>query len=610
MVGKDQSSGGNMRFILALSAFLVGSLLLSSYDVSIASARGFDLNLKAPLVVPADQQGIHWGNFQQDKCTQPGKRQYSAILWGIPWGQSWETACANTPADIQGHHFERPSRCVNTTANMWGEFDVPDGTCLAQWKPSKPDQCTGIGVRQYSAQLIVPDGVSWEAACLATAATIQGQAFAKPTRCVNQGVFGMWGEFDIEDTSCVAEWKSFKPDKCVATGVRQYSAQLNVPTGASWEAACEGTGATIQGQAFAKPDRCKNEGVGGMWGEFDVKDDSCLPKWNPFKADKCVAVGVRQYSAQLLVPDGLAWETCEGIGATIQGQVFAKPDRCKNVGVGGMWGEFDVKDDSCLPAWNPFKADKCVAVGVRQYSAQLNVPDGLSWEASCVVTGASIQRQVFAKPNRCKNEGLGGMWGEFDIKDDSCLPAWNPFKEDQCIGLERRQYSAQLIVPDGLSWEASCVATGASIEGQAFAKPTRCKNVGLAGMWGEFDVTDTSCRPRWGEFKRDRCTGTWTRQYSAILWEIPRTLSWERTCGLTGATVAGQVFSKPSRCVNTNLNEWGEFDVTDRLCAIEYPLTQMSWQTIVAIVVALLVVLVLVVLWARFFPRRRTEHQA
>jgi len=254
--------------------------------------------------------------------------------------------------------------------------------------------------------------------------------------------------------------------------------------------------------------------------------------------------------------------------------------------------------------------DKCVDPGFRQYSAQLIVPDGLSWEVSCNKAGATIQGQAFAKPSRCKNTGLTGIWGEFDVKDDSCKAQWNPLKEDQCVGLDKRQYSAQLLVPDGLSWEVACEATGATIQGQVFAKPDRCKNTGLTGMWGEFDVTDTSCRPHWGEFKRDHCTGTRTRQYSAILWDIPKTLSWERTCALTEATVAGQVFSKPSRCVNTNLNEWGEFDVTDRICALEYPLTSMSWQTIVAIVVGLLVVIALVVLSLRFFPRRRTTHEA
>jgi len=521
-----------MRLLLTLISFLFGSLLLGFYDISNASDRGVDLALNEHLLAPANQQGLHWEELKKENCVGQGKRQYGAHLIGSDKPANWERDCWATSIDIGGKQYNARA-CVGSMFGMWGQFDVPDASCpMSYWDPFKPDRCTGTGVRQYSAILrVLPENASWEDECAKTGATILGQEFAKPTRCVKE-MFGL----------------------------------------------------------IAK----------NMWGEFDVKDDSCMPKWDTFKADQCVAVGIRQYSAQLLVPVGLAWETCSGIGAYIQGQVFDKPDRCKNEGLGGMWGEFDVKDESCLAKWDTFKADQCVAVGVRQYSSQLIVPDGLSWEVSCETIAASIQRQAFTKPDRCKNEGLGGMWGEFDVKDDSCLPAWNPFKEDQCVNLDKRQYSAQLIVPAGLSWEVSCVATGASIESQVVAKPDRCKNMGLAGMWGEFDVTDTTCRPRWGEFKRDRCTGTRTRQYSAILWDIPPTLSWERTCQLTAATVAGQDFSKPGRCVNVNLNIWGEFDVTDRICAIEYPLTHMAWQTIVAIVVVLLVVVGLVVLRARF----------
>lgn len=46
-----------------------------------------------------------------------------------------------------------------------------------------------------------------------------------------------------------------------------------------------------------------------------------------------------------------------------------------------MWGEFDVPDSACSPAWGPLQADACVALGVRQFSAILwNIPDGFSWE--------------------------------------------------------------------------------------------------------------------------------------------------------------------------------------------------------------------------------------
>jgi hypothetical protein len=74
-------------------------------------------------------QGIHWGDFQKDNCSGNGLRQYSAILWGIPWGQSWEQTCMATPATINGINFAHPARVSNTFVNIWGQFDVPDDSC-------------------------------------------------------------------------------------------------------------------------------------------------------------------------------------------------------------------------------------------------------------------------------------------------------------------------------------------------------------------------------------------------------------------------------------------------------------------------------------------------
>ena len=77
---------------------------------------------------------MHWGDFKKDQCmaSRPGFRQYSAILWDIPFGQSWEQAAANFPATVNGIYFARPTRYRNTGLNIWGEFDVPDATCGVQ----------------------------------------------------------------------------------------------------------------------------------------------------------------------------------------------------------------------------------------------------------------------------------------------------------------------------------------------------------------------------------------------------------------------------------------------------------------------------------------------
>ncbi len=160
---------------------------------------------------------LYWGEFKQDGCTQifPGKRHYSAILNGIPWGESWEEACAGLGATINGETFERPTRCVNTGFNMWGEFDVSDATCEANWAAPvgteyythQDDGCqtsgTYAGKHKYSSRLWNIEGMSWEAGCAITPLTLAGKTYPVPHECVNTGgATGMWGEWYVPDSRC------------------------------------------------------------------------------------------------------------------------------------------------------------------------------------------------------------------------------------------------------------------------------------------------------------------------------------------------------------------------------------------------------------------------
>ena len=63
------------------------------------------------LSIAAPTFADNWGDFQSDNCrgetfsTGVGLRQYSSVLWGIPWGQSWEDHCARASATVQGQYF-------------------------------------------------------------------------------------------------------------------------------------------------------------------------------------------------------------------------------------------------------------------------------------------------------------------------------------------------------------------------------------------------------------------------------------------------------------------------------------------------------------------------
>jgi hypothetical protein len=73
---------------------------------------------------------VHWGSWG-DKCVN-GKKVLTAVLYDIPWGKSWEDACANTPAyflDGDIWSTRMASRCLNPWphARMFGEWDTQDG---------------------------------------------------------------------------------------------------------------------------------------------------------------------------------------------------------------------------------------------------------------------------------------------------------------------------------------------------------------------------------------------------------------------------------------------------------------------------------------------------
>jgi hypothetical protein len=55
-------------------------------------------------------------------------REWSAILWDIPEGESWKTVCEATAAPVNGNPSRRPNRC-DVGLNVWGVWQVPDESC-------------------------------------------------------------------------------------------------------------------------------------------------------------------------------------------------------------------------------------------------------------------------------------------------------------------------------------------------------------------------------------------------------------------------------------------------------------------------------------------------
>lgn len=237
---------------------------------------------------------------------------------------------------------------------------VSTSAFAASWNvPFKKEHCTGLGVRQYAAK-INAGNQDWTTACKNTAATINGQTFAGAARCIGTvlGLDGMWGQFDVKDSACVAHWDTPKDDGCRQRGVRKYSAILrDIPRHVNGTIACNATSLTLAGQHFAKPNRCSDQGVGGVWGEFDVADVNC-PFWgnaarekNKFIDKGCQGKNIRTYAARLWdTAPGTDWDKeCKAKWAIVKKHPFYSPTRCVGtvLGIDGIWGEFDVIDSSC-----------------------------------------------------------------------------------------------------------------------------------------------------------------------------------------------------------------------------------------------------------------------
>jgi hypothetical protein len=197
---------------------------------------------------------MKWGAFKKDACVAWGKRQYSSILWDIPWSQSWETACAGAAATIHGKHFAKPNRCVNADGHMWGEFMVDDASCKPHWGGFKDDGCVPLSKfekrRQYSAILWdIPKDYSWEDACSRMPAKVKGQTFDHPTACVKSNASVL-----ISATGIIASTVA--------------GAMVAGPVGSA--VASAGTSVAVE---------AINQSTGGMplnmWGVFYVEDSSC-----------------------------------------------------------------------------------------------------------------------------------------------------------------------------------------------------------------------------------------------------------------------------------------------------------------------------------------------
>lgn len=81
------------------------------------------------FVIPSSAFAENWGGLKREGCNGTGVARYSAVLWNIPWGKSWEASCKATALMHKGIPH-KTIECVNENGvKMWGKFNLPDPSC-------------------------------------------------------------------------------------------------------------------------------------------------------------------------------------------------------------------------------------------------------------------------------------------------------------------------------------------------------------------------------------------------------------------------------------------------------------------------------------------------
>ena len=74
------------------------------------------------------------------------------------------------------------------------------------WGSVGDNDCVSPGIKNKFARLNGA-GKDWNADCAATPITINGQTFSgSDTQCIDKGLLGEWGQWNVVDTSCNPHW--------------------------------------------------------------------------------------------------------------------------------------------------------------------------------------------------------------------------------------------------------------------------------------------------------------------------------------------------------------------------------------------------------------------
>ncbi|KAF8969502.1 hypothetical protein BDZ97DRAFT_145 [Flammula alnicola] len=155
-------------------------------------------------------RGLYWDEPQpSSRCLAFGTREYTARLWNVPFYAKWVEACEHTEVMIHGIIVPKPSSCESKWpfGGVIGHWIINFGEddCLARWGKVTDKGCVepGSKLRRFQSRLWgIKKGEDWMTLCKTAPASIHGISTLKPTTCEDQGLWGVYGVWDLEDGSC------------------------------------------------------------------------------------------------------------------------------------------------------------------------------------------------------------------------------------------------------------------------------------------------------------------------------------------------------------------------------------------------------------------------
>ncbi|KIM46331.1 hypothetical protein M413DRAFT_441414 [Hebeloma cylindrosporum] len=182
--------------------------ILGQADSDVSKSEGIAAELQVQENKGPRVGSIYWDKPQAGAhCHGFGTREYAAKLRNVPFYANGMRICEETEVSIHGVVLPRPTRCERRWPfggidGYWVvDFDEPN--CLASWGKIRDKGCVSQGSRRFQSRLWgIKNGEDWMTLCSTAPADIAGKVIEKPTFCDDQGIWGIYGIWDLDDPSC------------------------------------------------------------------------------------------------------------------------------------------------------------------------------------------------------------------------------------------------------------------------------------------------------------------------------------------------------------------------------------------------------------------------